>query len=75
MNSLKDPLARPELKALIAAHKPAIILNTTAFSAMAQDDTTVLDDADAPVLQVVLSGSPRAAWEEFNAAFLRPISP
>jgi cobaltochelatase CobN len=64
VNSLKDPLAKPELKALIAAHKPAIILNTTAFSAMAEDDTTVLDDADAPVLQVVLSGSPRAAWEE-----------
>ena len=64
VNSLKDPLARPELKALIAAHKPAIILNTTAFSAMAVDDTTVLDDADVPVLQVVLSGSPRAAWEE-----------
>jgi cobaltochelatase CobN len=64
VNSLKDPLAKPELKALIATHKPAIILNTTAFSAMAVDDTTVLDDADAPVLQVVLSGSPRAAWEE-----------
>ena len=31
---------------------------------MAEDDTTVLDDADAPVLQVVLSGSPRAAWED-----------
>ena len=64
VNSLKDPLAKPELKALIAAHKPAIIVNTTAFSAMAEDDTTVLDRADAPVLQVVLSGSPRAAWEE-----------
>src|SRR5215204_1708265 len=64
LNSLKDPLARPELKALIATHKPSIILNTTAFSARAEDDTTVLDDADAPVLQVVLSGSPRAAWDE-----------
>ncbi|HKH67798.1 MAG TPA: cobaltochelatase subunit CobN, partial [Reyranella sp.] len=64
LNSLKDPLAGPELKALIATHKPSIILNTTAFSARADDDTTVLDDADAPVLQVVLSGSPRAAWDE-----------
>src|SRR5918993_1337102 len=64
LNSLKDPLARPELKALIATHKPSIILNTTAFSARAENDTTVLDDADAPVLQVVLSGSPRAAWDE-----------
>ena len=64
VNSLKDPLARPELQALIALHRPAVILNTTAFSARAEDDTTVLDGADAPVLQVVLSGSPRAAWEE-----------
>ncbi|SEP49803.1 cobaltochelatase CobN subunit [Rhodospirillales bacterium URHD0017] len=64
VNSLKDPLAKPELKALIAEHRPAIILNTTAFSAMAEDGTTVLDDADVPVLQVVLSGSPRAAWED-----------
>ena len=64
VNSLKDPLARPELQALIAEHRPAVILNTTAFSARAVDDTTVLDDADAPVLQVVLSGSPRAAWQE-----------
>ena len=64
VNSLKDPLARPELKALIAAHRPAVILNTTAFSARAEDDTTVLDEADSAVLQVVLSGSPRAAWED-----------
>jgi cobaltochelatase CobN len=64
VNSLKDPLARPELAALIEAHRPAVILNTTAFSARAEDDTTVLDAADAAVLQVVLSGSPRAAWQE-----------
>jgi cobaltochelatase CobN len=64
VNSLKDPLARPELEALIEAHKPAVILNTTAFSARAEDDTTVLDAADAPVLQVVLSGSPLAAWQD-----------
>ncbi len=75
VNSLKDPLAKPELKALIAAHKPAIILNTTAFSATAEDDTTVLDDADAPVLQVVLSGSPRAAGRTLSAASRRPTSP
>lgn len=64
VNSLKDPLAKPDLEALIARHRPAIILNTTAFSAMTDNDTTVLDGADVPVLQVVLSGSPRAAWEE-----------
>src|SRR5262249_8550451 len=41
---------------------PAIILNTTAFSALRDDDTTVLDRADVPVLQVILSGSARQAW-------------
>src|SRR5262249_25675599 len=64
VNSLKDPLAKPELEALIARHRPAIILNTTAFSAMTENETTVLDGADAAVLQVVLSGSPQAAWQD-----------
>lgn len=63
VNSLKDPLARPGLEALIARYRPAVILNTTAFSAMADDGTTVLDRADAPVLQVVLAASALAAWE------------
>src|SRR4029077_19235608 len=49
---------------LIETHPPAIILNTTAFSAMRDDDTTVLDVADAAVLQVVLAGSTREAWSE-----------
>ena len=31
---------------------------------MREDDTTVLDAADVPVLQVVLSGSAREAWAE-----------
>jgi cobaltochelatase CobN len=61
--SLKDPAIRQPLEALVARHRPAIILNSTAFSARREDDTTVLDAADVPVLQVVLSGSPRAAWE------------
>ena len=31
---------------------------------MREDNTTILDQADVPVLQVVLSGSARAAWTE-----------
>src|SRR5262249_26828552 len=34
-----------------------------AFSALRDDDTTVLDLADVPVLQLVLSGSHRQAWQ------------
>jgi cobaltochelatase CobN len=64
VSSLKDPAIRTGLEALLAARKPAIVLNTTAFSARRDDDTTVLDIADVPVLQVVLSGSPRQAWQD-----------
>ncbi|MFO1084296.1 MAG: cobaltochelatase subunit CobN [Reyranellaceae bacterium] len=63
VSSLKDPLVAPVLEGLIAHHKPAIVLNTTAFSALRGDDTTLLDAADVPVLQVVLSGSARDAWQ------------
>jgi cobaltochelatase CobN len=62
VGSLKDPAIQAPLGALLRKHKPAIILNTTAFSAMREDDTTVLDQADVPVLQVVLSGSTQEAW-------------
>ena len=64
VSSLKDAEIRPRLEALIATHRPAIILNTTAFSALRGDDTTVLDAADVPVLQAVLSGSVREAWQD-----------
>src|SRR5262249_33597152 len=64
VNSLKDPAIQAELERLVMTHRPAIILNTTAFSAMREDDTTVLDAADVPVLQVVLSGSTREAWAQ-----------
>jgi cobaltochelatase CobN len=64
VSSLKDPAIRPQLEGLIAAHKPVIIVNTTAFSAMRGDDTTVLDAAEVPVLQAVLSGSTREAWQD-----------
>ena len=62
VSSLKDPAIWSPLEDLLVAGKPAIVLNTTAFSAMREDDTTALDAADVPVLQVVLSGSTREAW-------------
>ncbi len=64
VSSLKDPAIQQELGELIASRPPAIVLNTTAFSARRSDDTTILDQAEVPVLQVVLSGSPREAWLE-----------
>jgi cobaltochelatase CobN len=71
VTSLKDPAAIGEVERLITEHRPAVILNTTAFSALRADDTTVLDAADVPVLQVVLSGSSREDW----AASPRGLSP
>jgi cobaltochelatase CobN len=64
VGSLKDPAIQAPLADLLQRRKPAIILNTTAFSAMREDDTTILDQADVPVLQVVLSGSARTAWAD-----------
>lgn len=64
VSSLKDPAIEADLVRLVVSRRPAVILNTTAFSALRQNDTTVLDVADAPVLQVVLSGSAEEAWRQ-----------
>ena len=71
VTSLKDPEAGSALEALMAARRPAIILNATAFSSLREDGTSVLDSADVPVLQVMLAGSTREAW----AASPRGLSP
>lgn len=69
--SLKDPAAAEVLERLIAVRRPAIILNATAFSALREDGTTVLDAADVPVLQVVLASNSQEAW----ASSPRGLSP
>jgi len=71
VTSLKDPAAAEGIGRLIAARRPAIILNTTAFSALRDDGTTVLDAADVPVLQMVLASNPKGAW----ASSPRGLSP
>jgi cobaltochelatase CobN len=62
VTSLKDPSAAEGLGGLIAANKPDVVLNTTAFSGRTGDGPGVLDGADCPVLQVILAGSSREAW-------------
>jgi cobaltochelatase CobN len=64
VSSLKDPAVEAPLAALIERYRPSIILNTTAFSALREDDSTILDAADAPVLQVVLAGSDERSWRD-----------
>ena len=63
LTSLKDRAAAEMIEALIAARRPSVIINTTAFSARRTDDTTLLDAADCPVLQVALAGTSSAAWQ------------
>lgn len=66
VTSLKDPRVVEGLSARIAALTPAIVINTTAFSARLDDGTSVLDRAGVPVLQAVLSTAAREAWEASN---------
>jgi len=46
---------------VVRARRPDVIITTTAFSAR-EDGNFVLDEADAPILQALQVGSPRAAW-------------
>ena len=59
--SLKDPASVAVLTSWLARERPDVIITTTAFSA-ADRDGSVLDLADCPVLQAVLSGSDRDSW-------------
>lgn len=71
VTSLKDRDVMAPVADLIGRVRPDVILNATAFSALRADDTTVLDVADCPVLQVAMAGHARSAWE----AASRGLSP
>ena len=60
--SLKDRESEDFVAQALDACAPDVILNATAFSAR-RDKGSVLDRADAPVLQVALATSTREAWE------------
>jgi len=59
--SLKDDAAARFIAGALAALRPAVVLNATAFSARRQD-ASPLDAAGVPVLQLMLSGSSHAVW-------------
>ncbi|WP_036288965.1 cobaltochelatase subunit CobN [Methylosinus sp. PW1] len=59
--SLKDAACETLLAQTIADFRPDVILNATAFSARTEGGS-VLDRADAPVLQIALATSTREAW-------------
>ena len=62
--SLKDPDASGFVRGALARLVPAVIVTTTAFAAGGEDEGSALDGVDAPVLQVVIATTRRAAWQE-----------
>ena len=60
--SLKEAESEAFVSRALETFAPDVILNATAFSAR-RDAGSVLDRADAPVLQVALATSSREAWE------------
>src|SRR5690606_5846525 len=66
VSSLKEPVSIETVRAAFAEAKPGVVLNATSFAVSAPGagyKPTVLDETAAPVLQMIFSGSSRAAWE------------
>ncbi|GAB0115509.1 cobaltochelatase subunit CobN [Acidisoma sp. C75] len=63
VDSLKNPESAAFVRDWLSAWQPAIILNLTGFSARLGDCAAPLEAAGCPILQCVLAGAPRAAWE------------
>jgi cobaltochelatase CobN len=75
--SLKDPESDGWLRQWIARIAPDVIINATAFSARGDGGqgsnlTSPLDVADAPVLQVALSGASREMWAKSDRGLSPP---
>ncbi|ASY63381.1 CobN component of cobalt chelatase involved in B12 biosynthesis [Sinorhizobium sojae CCBAU 05684] len=66
VSSLKDAVSIGTLEAIFAEAAPDVVMNATGFAVSAPGADrrpTVLESTGAPVLQVIFSGSSRAAWE------------
>jgi cobaltochelatase CobN len=66
VSSLKDAVSIGTLEAIFGDVPPDVVLNATGFAVSAPGSDrkpTVLEVTDAPVLQVIFSGSSRSAWE------------
>lgn len=64
VTSLKDAAVIEPLAHLIGRLRPDVILNTTGFSSRKDEGGSVLDGADAPVIQAILATSFREAWHQ-----------
>ena len=57
--SLKSPASAAFIADTLAAWRPAVVLNATGFSS----GQAPLNAANAPILQLILAGTPRPAWQ------------
>ncbi|QEH97707.1 cobaltochelatase subunit CobN [Gluconobacter thailandicus] len=64
VSSLKNPDVAEYVRHHLAQTRPDVILNATFFSAKGEAGASPLDQADAPVLQVLQPGSIHQAWQE-----------
>ncbi|HEX7885895.1 MAG TPA: cobaltochelatase subunit CobN, partial [Phenylobacterium sp.] len=72
VTSLKAPEPAAFVADVLRRWRPAVVLNATGFSARGDDGRgSPLDAADAPVLQLILSGAAQADW----SASTRGLSP
>jgi cobaltochelatase CobN len=62
--SLKDAEARDFVRGALTRLAPSVIVTTTAFAAGGEGKASALDGVDAPVLQIVIATTRRAAWQE-----------
>ena len=63
VSSLKDDEAAAFVEASLRRWHPSVVLNATGFSARQNDLCSPLEAADVPILQLVLAGTSRAAWQ------------
>jgi len=63
VTSLKDATVKAPLATHIKSFKPDVIINTTGFACRPDGGDSVLDEADAPVLQAIMSTGFRESWE------------
>lgn len=61
--SLKTPGAADWLRSELKKVSPSIIINATAFAARDGEQTSPLDAADCPVLQVALTNASQELWD------------
>lgn len=63
VSSVKDTEAAAFVTETLQAWRPSVVLNATGFSARQNDVRSALEAAGAPILQLVLAGTTREAWQ------------